>query len=185
MNKFILLFPELGLSSEIIRTSILAIVLYLIALIILRFGDKRFLGKSAAFDIVLGIIIGSVISRAINGTAKLFPTVAAMVILVGLHWVFAILSLYSEKIGSIVKGKSNLIVKDGKILQEQMRRNQISKNDFMMHLRLDGKLTDVKNVKEAYLEKGGRISIIPKNLEPKIIDIEVKEGIQVVRILLE
>jgi uncharacterized membrane protein YcaP (DUF421 family) len=185
MNKFILLIPELGLPSEIIQTSILAVLVYLIALIVLRFGAKRFLGKSAAFDIVLGIIIGSVISRAINGTAKLFPTIAAMVILVGLHWVFAILSLYSEKIGSIVKGKSNLIVKEGKILSRQMRRNQISKIDFMMHLRLDGKLTDIKNVKEAYLEKGGRISIIPKNLEPKIIDIEVKEGIQVVRILLE
>jgi uncharacterized membrane protein YcaP (DUF421 family) len=185
MNKIIFLFLSLGLSSEVIQTCILAVILYLVALIILRFGDKRFLGKSAAFDSVLGIIIGSVVSRAINGTAKLFPTIAAIIILVGLHWVFAILSLYSEKISSIVKGKSNLIVKDGKILPESMKKNKISKNDFRMHLRLDGKLTNVKNVKEAYLEKGGRISIIPKNQEPKIIDIKVKEGVQIVRILLE
>ncbi|MFZ0454178.1 MAG: YetF domain-containing protein [Ignavibacteriaceae bacterium] len=185
MSKIIALFSQLGLTSEIIQTCLLAAILYLIALIILRFGDKRFLGKSAAFDIVLGIIIGSVISRAINGTAKLFPTIAAIIILVVMHWVFAILSLYSERISLIIKGKSSLIVKDGKILPEQMKKNQISKNDLMMHLRLDGRLTDIKNVKEAYHEKGGRVSIIPKNTEPKIIDIEVKEGVQVVRILLD
>jgi uncharacterized membrane protein YcaP (DUF421 family) len=123
MNNSILLLLGLDLPNSIVKTSILAFILYLAALVILRFGDKRFLGKSAAFDIVLGIIIGSVVSRAINGSAELVPTLAAIIMLVGLHWIFAILSLHSEKISSIVKGRSKLIVKDGEILWDQMRKN--------------------------------------------------------------
>jgi uncharacterized membrane protein YcaP (DUF421 family) len=185
MCKSMLLFIGLSLPNEIIKTSILAFVLYLAALVILRFGDKRFLGKSAAFDVVLGIIIGSVVSRAINGTAQLLPTLAAIIILVGLHWIFSILSLHSEKISSIVKGNSKLIVKEGEILWDRMRRNQISKSDFMMHLRIDGKLTKIQDIKEAYLERGGRISIIPKKSEPKIVEVKVEKGVETIRILIE
>jgi uncharacterized membrane protein YcaP (DUF421 family) len=193
MNKIFLL---IGLSSSqsgivqnisgngIVQSAILAFVMYILALVILRFGDKRFLGKNAAFDIILGIVIGSTISRAINGTASFLPTAAAILVLVGLHWLFAVLSLYSEKFSKIVKGRSRMIVKDGIILWEQMKKNHVTKDDLITQLHLQGKILNVENVKEAYLEKGGRISIIPRKV-PKVVDIKIEEGIKTVRILIE
>lgn len=50
-----------------------AVVIYITAFIMVRIaGDRRFIGKYAAIDVVLGIILGSTLSRAINGTSAFF-----------------------------------------------------------------------------------------------------------------
>ncbi|MEQ9549584.1 MAG: hypothetical protein RIM23_08200 [Coleofasciculus sp. G3-WIS-01] len=49
-----------------------AAVIYGTALIMVRvIGDRRFIGKYAAMDLLLGVVLGSTLSRAINGAAKL------------------------------------------------------------------------------------------------------------------
>src|SRR5436309_1023553 len=46
-----------------------AIVVFLAGLAIMRVGNRRFLGKATPFDVMLGFVLGSVLSRAISGTA--------------------------------------------------------------------------------------------------------------------
>jgi uncharacterized membrane protein YcaP (DUF421 family) len=48
-----------------------------------RLGSKRFLGQTSAFDTIVGIMLGSIMSRAINSSAPFFPTLIAGVVLVG------------------------------------------------------------------------------------------------------
>ena len=43
-------------------------------LAIVRLGSKRFLSKATAFDVIVGIMLGSVMSRAITASASFFPT---------------------------------------------------------------------------------------------------------------
>lgn len=66
----------LGLDADnltIWQMSLRAVVVYIAGLAMVRIGEKRFLGKSSAFDVLLSIIIGSVLSRAINGSVHFFP----------------------------------------------------------------------------------------------------------------
>src|SRR3712207_5169501 len=72
-----------------------AIVIHAFTLAIVRFGSKRFLGKGTAFDVIIGIMIGSVMSRAINGSAPFLPTLLGGVVLVGLHWLLAVLAFHT------------------------------------------------------------------------------------------
>ena len=44
-----------------------AVIIYVVGLLIVRFAKNRLLGRSTAFDIILGFILGSLFSRAING----------------------------------------------------------------------------------------------------------------------
>ena len=63
-----------------------AAIIYLAALIMVRIaGDRRFIGKYAAFDVILSIIFGSTLSRAINGNSAFFATIFAGFVLVAMH----------------------------------------------------------------------------------------------------
>ncbi len=137
-----------------------AVVVYLSALFMVRIGEKRFFGKNTAFDIILGIIFGSVVSRAITGSSEFFPTLVAGLTLILLHWLFAALSFNFNWFGSFVKGNSRLLVKDGEILWEAMRKSHISEEDLMSALRLHGNVEELDEVKEARLERSGDISVI-------------------------
>jgi len=162
-----------------------AAFIYVSSLIIIRFGNKRFLGKSTAFDVVIGIVIGSVFSRAINGTAPLFVTLSAGITLVGLHWLFAVISLNSKWFGKLVKGKTLRLIEDYTEDEKKMKKGRVSEDDLKEQLRLSINQTTLSNVKEAFLEKDGQISFIKEKAKPEILDIKVEEGVQTVRIKLE
>ena len=75
----------LGLNAQQLnfwQMGLRAATIYVAALIMIRMvGDRRFIGKHAAFDVVLSIIFGSTLSRAINGTSAFFETIFASFIL--------------------------------------------------------------------------------------------------------
>lgn len=162
-----------------------AAFVYIASLVIIRFGNKRFLGKNTAFDFVIGIVIGSVFSRAINGQGPLFVTIAAGLTLVGLHWLFAIISMNHKGISNLVKGKTSVIVENNKPDKKEMRKGHVSEDDLKEQLRIWMNQKDLDNIKEAYLERDGQISFIRNDHEPKILDVKVEEGVQTVRIKLE
>lgn len=138
------------------------IIVFLLTLMMVRMGATRIFGRNSAFDIVLGIILGSVLSRAITGNSPFIPTIIAAVILILLHIIFAHLSLKRRWIGWLVKGRENELVRDGKMQTKQMIKCQITENDLLESLRIKGK-NDLNLVKHAYLERSGEISIIFKD----------------------
>jgi uncharacterized membrane protein YcaP (DUF421 family) len=164
---------ELNVWNMVIR----AVVVYVAALFMVRLGEKRFMGKNTAFDMVLGIIFGSVISRAITGSSPFFPTLAAALVLVLLHWLFSTLSFYTDWFGTLVKGHNRVLVKGGEIQWDAMRQSHISEKDLMSALRSEAHV--------ARLERSGDISVIKASSEPKVVEVRVEQGVQTVRIKME
>src|ERR687883_587905 len=70
------------------------VIVFVFAVILARLGDRRFLGHSAGFDIMVAIILGSVLSRGINGQAAFFPTLGVSALLVLIHHVMAKLAYH-------------------------------------------------------------------------------------------
>lgn len=136
--------------------------IYIIGITLVRLGNKRFVGKMSAFDIMLAIVIGSMLSRAITSDRQFFSIIAACLLLIFLHRGFSKIAAYSDQFGNWIKGSERLIVKDGEILWEEMHKSNLSEQDLMQNLRLNGNVSDVKNVKEARLERNGDISVIKK-----------------------
>src|SRR3546814_818751 len=79
-----------GAELTIVQMAARAVVVYIVTLLVVRLGKKRFLGKATAFDVILGIMLGSIVSRAITGNAPFLPALAAAV-LIALHWSFSAL----------------------------------------------------------------------------------------------
>jgi uncharacterized membrane protein YcaP (DUF421 family) len=162
-----------------------AAVIYITGWIMVRVaGDRRFIGKYAAFDVVLSIIFGSTLSRTINGSAPFFPTIGAGFVLVGMHWLFAGISFHFPVIEKLIKGSSRVLIRNGEINYKNMRKSHLSEKDLESSLRSQAKLTDSSQVEIARLESGGDISVLPKEKQPQVIDVDVEEGVKIVRIEL-
>ena len=140
-----------------------AVIVFPTALAMTRLAGKRFLGRSAGFDVVLAIILGSVISRAINGQAPFFPTLGAGFVLVLLHRAIAMLTVRSHWISVLVKGRDCVLIRDGKLDRRALRKAEFSEDDLLENIRLRGGVHDWKDVAEARLERNGQISVVPKN----------------------
>lgn len=60
-------------------------IVYLAAIILVRLGEKRFLGKYAALDVILGFALGSILNSAVTGSSAFFEMLGASLVLVLLH----------------------------------------------------------------------------------------------------
>lgn len=179
----------LGLGSDTenigaVATALRAIVIYGFTLAIVRLGSKRFLSKATAFDVIVAIMLGSVMSRAISGATPFFSTLLAGIVLLAMHWFFALLAYRTDWFGPYVKGESILLIKDGEIQRDGMRRGKITEEDLTQAIRINTKQTDPSKIKLAYLERDGQISVIPFKREPRVLDVSVENGVQTVRIEL-
>jgi uncharacterized membrane protein YcaP (DUF421 family) len=157
----------LGLSVEprnltFVQISLRGIIVFLATLAMVRLGHKRSLSHKTPFDAVLLVILASVLSRAINGSAAFFATIGGGVVLVLLHRFFAYMAFYSHAFGILVKGKPDVIARDGQCDFETMRRNHISMHDLEEDMRLDAHLDDLSKVRVARIERSGDISFIKK-----------------------
>jgi uncharacterized membrane protein YcaP (DUF421 family) len=177
----------LGLDVQDVHAMQMALRTILISaatLIIVRVGSKRFLSQATAFDAIVAIMLGSIMSRAINGSAPFLRTLAAGVILVGLHWLIAAIAFSSDWFGNLVKGEPVLLIKDGRLNEKGMRGSSVSHRDLEEALRIESHVTEPEKVQLAYLERNGGISVIPHKPEPRVLEVSVEDGVQIVRIVI-
>lgn len=90
-----------------------AVLVLTYGLVVLRAAGRRIFGKWSALDIIVSIIVGSNLSRAMTGGAPLLGTLAATTLLIGLHWVLARLAAVSPAFGRIVEGGAITLAVDG------------------------------------------------------------------------
>ncbi|WP_242604067.1 DUF421 domain-containing protein [Legionella jordanis] len=138
-----------------------SLLLFALSVILIRYGNRRF-NLSTGFDYLLLVILGSVISRGINGSATLLSSAVATVSLVVFHRLIAVATFYFKNIECFFKGESHLIIKDGKILFHQLRKYHITEADLFSSMRSTIHSDDPREIAFAYLEGTGKISFVKK-----------------------
>ncbi len=103
------LFGE-GKDLNVVQMSMRAIVIFIIALVLIRIAGLKTFGKNAAFDNIIVITLGAVLSRAIAGVSPFVPVVCASLALVLVHRFVSWLCIRSHAFGLLVKGKANTLV---------------------------------------------------------------------------
>jgi uncharacterized membrane protein YcaP (DUF421 family) len=142
-----------------LQMSARAAVVFVLGLVLVRVAGKRVFGRWDALDIILSVVIGSNLGRAITGGAALGPTLAACVVLVALHWAFAWAAVAWPPLGALFKGQPVRLITDGDVDRRAMKRSGIGEEDLEQALRAAG-VTETREVKAAYIERSGRISIV-------------------------
>src|SRR5947199_9995534 len=160
--------PLLGLGVRpekltFVKISLRGVVVFIATLVMVRLGHKRSLSRKTAFDAVLLVILASVLSRAINGSAAFFATLGGGFVLVLLHRLLAFIAYHSHWFGCLIKGEAEVIVENGEMILPIMRRNHISKHDLEEDLRLDAQTEDLSTIRVGRVERSGDISFIKRN----------------------
>lgn len=140
-----------------------SLVVYIVGIALVRIGNKRFVGKMTAFDIIITIVIGSLLSRAITNVDLFLKVLPACLFLILLHRLFSRIAAKSSSFGDLIKGKERIVAKDGVIIARALYKSNLSEQDLIQALRLQARVNDVKKIRIARLERNGEISFILKD----------------------
>lgn len=136
-----------------------AALVFVILIAYFRFAKKRFLGQATGLDAILFIVIGSIASRAISGTAPFLPSMAGSLVLIGMHWLVSYLTRGSPALGELIKGRDTRLIRDGEVDRDALADAHMSGADLAEELRLKG-VSDPSEIREARLERNGKLSVI-------------------------
>ena len=149
-----------GSNLNMLQMSLRAIVIFFVALILIRYTGMRVFGIKSAFDTCIIIMLGAVLSRAVVGASPFIPTIVACTTLVIVHKIIAIISVNNQYISHLVKGTYLSLYKDGILNAKNLRKCALSYGDVMEEVRLKLNQNSLDNVDEIYMERTGKISVI-------------------------
>jgi uncharacterized membrane protein YcaP (DUF421 family) len=139
-----------------------AVLIYLFLLVVFRVAGRRTLAQTTTFDLVLILIIGDATQQALLGQDTTLATGAlAILTLVSLDVALAHLKRLFPALDRLIEGDAVVIMADGQLREQPMAANGLDAEDVMAAARENHGLTDLAHVREAVLEKDGKISIVP------------------------
>ena len=141
------------------QMSIRAMLVLVFGLILLRVLGRRAFSQQNPLDIIVAIVIGSSLSRALTGNVRFFPTLAAMAVLMLVFWLLDHASARWRWLGKLAKGDPVPLARDHRFDRKAMQLWGITEGDIAEAARGSGQ-PGVEAVKDAVLERSGKISTI-------------------------
>lgn len=137
-----------------------SIVVFVVLLMLLRLTGKRQVGQLAPNDFVLLLILANAVQNSMNaGDNSLMGGLISAVTLIVLNFITTKLVLNSKKIESLVEGRPQILIKDGRLFQEALSDAGITQEELNGAMRQHGCI-DVAEVQLAILETNGSISLL-------------------------
>ena len=139
-----------------------AVLIFFYGLVMLRLSGKRTFAHMSAIDLVISIIVGSNLSRAMTGDVPLWGTLATVAVLVVLHLLMAHAVARSPFWSKWIEGNPVILARGGCIDDSARLRCKISMCDLDESLReqgLDG-LAEIDKTRKLVLEPNGKISVV-------------------------
>jgi uncharacterized membrane protein YcaP (DUF421 family) len=139
-----------------------AVLIFTYGLLLLRLSGRRTFGHWSALDIVISIMVGSALARAMTGSAPLVGTMVAAAVMAFLHAALAHCVARSNRIARLVEGRAVNLIDHGRIDHAVRKRHMISQADLFEALRQEGVDGEphLSNVKTMTLEPSGKLSVI-------------------------
>lgn len=139
------------------------VLMYFLVFGVMRIMGKREIGELSIFDFVISIMIAEIAVLALEDMNRpLSDGIIPMLTLMLIQLVISLLSLRYRKIRLWFDGKPSVIIQNGQINQDVMKKQRYNLDDLLMQLRSE-KIDNIADVEFAVLETSGQLSVIPKN----------------------
>ena len=127
-----MLMPELSWAEKLVRP----LLVYLILLLIFRLANKREMASATVFDFLIVLMISNVVQNAMIGKDNsVLGAAAGAAILVLLSSLLNRVTSRNVKVRAVLEGSPVLLVEDGKVKEEMMRKLNVSDNDLLAAIR--------------------------------------------------
>ena len=137
------------------------IILYLVLIAVIRMMGKRQIGQMEASEFVVTMLVANLASIPMQDSGiPLFSGFIPIVTVLGMELILSTLSLRSIRFRKLLCGKPVILIDNGKIIQENLRRTRVTLDELTGHLR-EKDVLDLKSVQFAILETNGNLSVFP------------------------
>lgn len=144
-------------------TIIRAAAVYFILLVIFRIAGQRTLSQVTTFDLILALIISEAVQEAlVDNDGSITNAVLIVVTLVGLSILLSLVKQRFSRLERVLDGTPLVLVEEGRLHRERMERERIDEGDILEAARELQGLSRLDQVAYAVLEKGGRVTVIPR-----------------------
>ncbi|MGG1658122.1 DUF421 domain-containing protein [Brevibacillus sp. NRS-1366] len=139
-----------------------ALLAFAIMMIITRFLGKQTIAQMTYHDFVAAITLGALTANiAFNLQIKLWQLIAAILTFSGIAYLLMVLSLKNRYLRKWFSGQPTIIIQNGKILEDNMRKLRLSLDTLNQELR-ERNIFNIEEVQFATLELNGEVSILRK-----------------------
>ena len=140
-----------------------AALAFAFVLLLTRVVGRRELSSLEPFDLILLVVTGDLIQQgvtqsdySVTGALTAISTIAVLTVFV------SFVSFRSTPLRYVLDGQPIVLVIDGKVLEGNLKRERMRRDELEMEARLQGSAS-IEDLKLAVLETGGKISCIPKS----------------------
>jgi uncharacterized membrane protein YcaP (DUF421 family) len=161
MNIFKTIFGE-GHDLDTLQMCARAVVVFVIALVLIRVSGRRSFGVKTSLDNIIAILLGAVLSRAVVGASQFVPVILCCLVIVCLHRVLSLVIIRFPGVGRLVEGKHILVFEHGHFIDQHLRMGLVAREDIMEGVRKSALTEDMSKIDKVYLERNGDVSPILK-----------------------
>jgi len=137
------------------------IILYAALILAMRLLGKRQIGQMEPSEFVVAMLVADLASIPMqNNAIPLVNGLVPILTVMGLELILSHLSLKSIRLRKLLCGKPVILIDNGKIIQENLRRTQVTLDELSGHLR-EKDVLDIQTVQYAILETNGNLSVFP------------------------
>lgn len=157
----------------IVRSITFILILFLITKIL----GKKQISQLSFFEYVNGITIGSIGAEVVTGLEQsVYLGILSIVTFAAIPLLAGFISLKSKPFRNFVEGRGTIFIKDGKILEENLKKERYTTDELLELLRKDN-VFKVADVEFAVLETTGDLSVLLKKenqpLTPKDLNLTI------------
>ncbi|HQD76535.1 MAG TPA: DUF421 domain-containing protein [Bacillota bacterium] len=145
------------------------IILFIVVVIGLRLMGKKQIGQLQPYELVIVIMLSALAAIPMQDTGislftGLFPIITLLLVEVALSY----LSLKSERARGIICGTPSVLIENGKIVEQELKRLRYNINDLLEQLRAKN-MSNIGDIEFAILETSGQLSVIPKSQKRPVV----------------
>jgi uncharacterized membrane protein YcaP (DUF421 family) len=138
-----------------------ALLIFTYGLVIVRLAGRRIFGRWAALDVIVSLIIGSNLSRALTGSAPLWGTLAASTLLIALHGLLGHAVARFRWVSRVLEGHAIRLAPGGTLDEGRRKAHAVSEADLKEALR-DRGLERMDDVSDVVLEPSGKLTALKR-----------------------
>ena len=168
--------------NELIDVTIRSLLSIVTLFLVTKMIGKKQVSELSLFDYVIGISIGNFAAEmTINLDSQEANGILAVLIFGVIAFGVSYITMKSMRLRRFFIGVPTMIIQNGKILYEPMKKMKLDINDMLEQCRINGYF-DISQIEYAILEASGDLSIMPKAeyrpVNPKDMQLKVnREGL--------
>lgn len=171
-----MLFADINNGDSMIISIIRTILLYAFVVLTVRLMGKRQISEMQPSELVITLIVSEIAAIPMQNTSQpLLSGIIPVMVLVALEIAASVLMMKSGKFRKIMCGSPIVVIRDGKILQNEMRRLRLTTEDLCVQLRQQD-IFSIEDVQYCIVETNGKVSVLekPQKRTPSADDLKVK-----------